>query len=74
MKIKINFLAKLPQDSVYVVYDPPIYKIRLGDYPTRYDASIELPTVVGMGYPDAWIVPDNIVRRKILQIPRSPGQ
>jgi len=74
MNIKTNFLAKLPQDSVYVVYDPPIYKIRLGDYPTRYDASIELPTVVSMGYPDAWIVPDNIVRRKILQIPRSSGQ
>ena len=74
MKIKTNFIAKLPRDSVYVVYDPPIYKIRLGDYPTRYDASIELATVVGMGYPDAWIVPDNIVRRKILQIPRSAGQ
>lgn len=74
MNIKTNFFAKFPQDSVYVVYDPPVYKIRLGDYPTRYDASIELPAVVNMGYNNAWIVPDNIVRRKIITVPRSPGQ
>ena len=74
MNIKTNFLAKLPQDSVYVVYDPPVYKVRLGDFPSRYDASIELPTIVNMGYPDAWIVPDNIVRRKVIQVPRQSGQ
>ncbi len=74
MRMRTNVLAKLPQDSVYVVYDPPVYKIRLGDFPTRYDASIELPTIVDMGYADAWIVPDNIVRRKVIQVPRQSGQ
>ncbi len=74
MTMKANVLAKLPNDSVYVEYDPPIYKIRLGDFPTRYDASIELPTIVNMGYSDAWIVPDNIVRRKVIQVPRPSGQ
>ncbi len=70
LTMRTNVLAKLPHDSVYVVYDPPVYKIRLGDFPTRYDASIELPTIVNMGYTDAWIVPDNIVRRKVIQVPR----
>jgi hypothetical protein len=72
MNMRTNILARLPQDSIYIVYDPPVYKIRLGDFPTRYDASIELPSVVNMGYADAWIVPDNIVRRKIMTVPRSP--
>jgi len=74
MNMKTNVLAKLPQDSVYVVYDPPVYKVRLGDFPTRYEASIKLPSIVNMGYADAWIVPDNIVRRKVVQVPRSSGQ
>jgi len=74
MNMKVNILAKLPQDSVYVVYDPPVYKVRLGDFTTRYDASTELPSIVNLGYADAWIVPDNIVRRKTIQVPRSPGQ
>jgi len=74
MNMKTNFEARFPQDSIYIVYDPPVYKVRLGDFPTRYDASIELPTIVNMGYSDAWIVPDTIVRRRVIQVPRGPGQ
>ncbi len=74
MKMKLDVLAKLPQDSVYVVYDPPVYKVRLGDFPSRYEASIRLSSVVDQGFPDAWIVPDNIVARKLVRVPRTPGQ
>ncbi|HTP12505.1 MAG TPA: SPOR domain-containing protein, partial [Bacteroidota bacterium] len=74
MKMKLDVLAKLPQDSVYVVYDPPVYKVRLGDFTSRYDASIRLSAVVDQGFPDAWIVPDNIVSRKLVRVPRAPGQ
>ncbi len=74
MKMKNEVLAKLPQDSVYVVYDPPVYKVRVGDFSSRYDASIKLSSVVDNGFPDAWIVPDNIIHRKLIQVPRSPGQ
>jgi hypothetical protein len=73
-KMKASVLLKLPQDSVYIVYDPPVYKVRLGDFPSRYDASTKLSGVVDQGYPEAWIVPDNIVRRKTIQVPRTPGQ
>jgi hypothetical protein len=74
MKMKTEVLAKLPHDSVYVVYDPPVYKVRLGDFPTRYDASIKLSSIVDQGFPDAWIVPDNIVTRKVIRVPHAPGQ
>lgn len=74
MKLKIDVLAKLPHDSVYVVYDPPVYKVRLGDFPSRYDASIKLSSIVDQGFPDAWIVPDNIVSRKMIQVPRPPRE
>lgn len=71
MNMKVNFISKFPGDSVYVVYDPPVYKVRIGDFPSRYEASIKLPSIVNMGYADAWIVPDNIVRRKVVQVPRN---
>ncbi|MBI4429921.1 MAG: SPOR domain-containing protein [Ignavibacteriales bacterium] len=62
---------KLGQDSVYVVYDPPVYKVRVGDFPTRYSASQRLPLFIEKGYPDAWVVPDRIVQRKVIRIPRQ---
>jgi len=63
-------LQKLPEDSVYVVYDPPVYKVRVGDFPTRYDASQRLPSLIDRGYPDAWVVQDRILQRRITRIPR----
>jgi hypothetical protein len=69
-KIKANAQPKLPQDSVYVVYDPPVYKVRIGDFISRYEAGIKLPLVVEQGYPDAWIVPDRIIQRKVIQVPK----
>jgi hypothetical protein len=69
-KMKVNTQPKLPQDSVYVVYDPPVYKVRIGDFVSRYDAGVKLPLVVEQGYPDAWIVPDRIVQRRIIQVPK----
>lgn len=54
---------KFPQDSVYVVYDPPVYRVRIGDFPTRLEASRRLPSIASEGYPDAWVVADRIVLR-----------
>jgi hypothetical protein len=51
-------------DTVYVVYDPPVYKVRLGDFPTRLEANQRLPLVQEGGYPDAWVVPDRVIRRR----------
>ena len=62
-------LEKFVGDSIYVVYDAPVYKVRVGDFLNRYEANQRLPEFVEKGYRDAWIVPDRIVQRKIIHIP-----
>jgi hypothetical protein len=57
-------------DTVYVVYDPPVYKVRVGDFTTRLDANQRLPHIQEGGYPDAWVVPDKVVRRKWVPVSR----
>ncbi len=56
-------------DSVYIVFDAPVYKVRVGDFVNRYDASQRLPEFVDKGYRDAWIVPDQIEQRKVVRVP-----
>lgn len=68
---RTSALQKLRVDSVYVVYDSPVYKVRVGDFPSRYDANQRLPLLIEKGFPDAWVVPDRIVQRKITRIPRQ---
>jgi hypothetical protein len=59
---------KFSKDSVYVEYDAPVYKIRVGDFINRYEANQRLPEFIEKGYRDAWIVPDRIVQRKLVRI------
>ena len=61
-------LEKFVGDSVYVVYDAPVYKVRVGDFLNRYEANQRLPEFVDKGYRDAWIVPDRIVQRKLVRV------
>jgi len=68
-------LLQFPKDSVYIVYDPPVYKVRVGDFVSRYQADQRMPEFLEKGYKDAWIVPDRIVRRRVILVPqRSPGE
>jgi hypothetical protein len=62
-------LEKFVGDSIYVVYDAPVYKVRVGDFINRYEANQRLPEFIDKGYRDAWIVPDRIVQRKLVRIP-----
>jgi hypothetical protein len=61
-------LEKFISDSVYTVYDPPVYKVRVGDFVNRYEANQRLPEFVEKGYRDAWIVPDRTVQRKLVRV------
>ncbi len=71
---RTNALVQFPSDSIYIVYDPPVYKVRVGDFITRYEADQRMPAFVEKGYKDAWIVPDRIVRRRrVLVPPGEPG-
>jgi hypothetical protein len=61
-------LEKFAGDSIYVVYDAPVYKVRIGDFVNRYEANQRLPEFVEKGYRDAWIVPDRIIQRKLVRV------
>lgn len=67
---RVMALGRLVQDSVYVVYDPPVYKVRVGDFPTRLEANQRLSVLINNGFPDAWVVPERIVQRKVKRVPR----
>lgn len=45
---------------VYLVYDPPNYKIRLGDFLTREEADDLRREAYRKGYRDAWVVPEQV--------------
>jgi hypothetical protein len=61
-------VQKFLGDSIYVVYDAPVYKVRVGDFVNRYEANQRLPEFVEKGYRDAWIVPDRITQRKLVRV------
>lgn len=67
--IKDIAVGKFINDSVYVVYDAPVYKVRVGDFVNRYEANQRLPEFIEKGYRDAWVVPDRIVQRTLERIP-----
>lgn len=59
------------RNSIYIVYDPPVYKVRVGDYETRFEANQQLTRLVNIGYPDAWVVADRIVLRKTIRVEKE---
>lgn len=49
-----------PEEWFYLVYDPPTYKIRAGNFLNRFQADRFLKELRAEGFRDAWIVPDRI--------------
>ncbi|MBI2619735.1 MAG: SPOR domain-containing protein, partial [Ignavibacteriales bacterium] len=68
---KLTAEGRVGQDEVYVVYDPPVYKVRVGDYVERLEANQRLSKLINQGYPDAWVVADRVIQRKITRIPKE---
>ncbi|HEV8537793.1 MAG TPA: SPOR domain-containing protein, partial [Bacteroidota bacterium] len=64
-----NLEQQLPDEHMYMVYDAPYYKIRVGNFPDRSGANLTLRRLVGLGYKDAWIVPDNVLKRPPPKLP-----
>lgn len=69
--LKSTASLKITEDSIYVVYDPPVYRVRVGDFATRFEANQKLPSIVSKGYTDAWVVADRIIRRKFVRVSRD---
>jgi hypothetical protein len=54
--------VELPAQWVYMVYDAPTYKVRVGDYTNRADANLAVDGFIEKGYKGAWVVPDRVVK------------
>jgi len=54
--------ALLPEEWAYIVYDAPYYKVRVGNFQDRIAANPLLKRLISLGYGDAWIVPDYVIK------------
>jgi hypothetical protein len=54
--------VRFPAEWFYLVYEPPAYKVRVGDFQQRYDADRCAKTLREGGYSDSWIVPDRVLK------------
>lgn len=55
--VRSVFPEELP---VYIEYGAPYYRVRMGDFLTRSRAEQALP-IVRLRFPDAWIIPDQVL-------------
>ena len=61
-QVQIKADSLLPGFNVYLIYDPPYYKVRVGDFRARYEANQAAALILLHGFPNAWAVPDNIFK------------
>lgn len=67
--IRAQLAQQFPDLWVYLVFEAPIYKIRVGDFSNRPEAKSLMDKLSAQGYKKAWIVPDRIIRN---QPPKPP--
>ncbi len=72
MSIRDSLTNAFPDELLYVVYDAPTYKIRIGNYREKSHASSLLKQLNKMGFLDAWIVPDNVLKNPPVKLPDRP--
>ncbi len=72
--MRLTASQHITDDSLYVVFDPPVYKVRVGDFRTRAEANQRLGVIIGEGFTDAWVVGDRIVLRKLVRVPAQLPQ
>lgn len=53
----------------YVIFDPPTYKVRGGNFLDRETAEAYAKLLQDSGYPDAWVVPEKVYKN----IPPRPA-
>ena len=57
---ELRKLRRILPDSLYMVFDAPLYKIRYGNYVTKNDAEISKQFLDKKGYRKVWIVKSRI--------------
>lgn len=58
-EVKIDFTSKFPEMAAYISYQQPNFKVRVGDFRTRFEAQRFLKQLEGQ-YPTMFIVPDEV--------------
>jgi len=58
-EIKVEFSSRYPEVSAYLTYQQPNYKVRVGDYRSRFEAKKLLSELEGQ-YPTTFVVPDDV--------------
>ena len=59
LKVKTNFMGKYPDIPVYLIWQQPNYKVRVGDFRTKIEAQ-GLYNKIKSDYKNAFIVKDKI--------------
>lgn len=63
---KAEFEAAFPDEWFYQTYQAPTYKLRAGNFLTRFEAERFARLLTDQGYREAWTVPETVFR--------SPGK
>ena len=59
---KAEVELRMPGEWFYLEYDPPTFKIRAGNFLTRYDAERFARVLAQEGYPTSWAVPQRVFK------------
>jgi hypothetical protein len=66
---KAEVEAAIPQERIYLDFDPPAYKLRAGNFLTRHDADRFVRFLADRGFSGAWAVPQRVLKNP----PPSPA-
>ena len=66
LKAKLIRKTAMP---VYISFEPPNYKVRVGNYQTRKEADVAQQTLRALGYRTAWVVQSRVLIRESVSHP-----
>jgi hypothetical protein len=58
-EVKLEFNSRYPDIQAYITYQQPNFKVRIGDFRSRFEAQKFLKDIDGM-FPTSFIVPDDV--------------
>lgn len=54
--VQAKFIKLFPEEKIYSAFDEPYYKLRTGNFTSRYDASKYLQKILDKKFKSAWVV------------------
>ncbi|HPY82137.1 MAG: SPOR domain-containing protein [Bacteroidales bacterium] len=66
LAVRNQFLAKYPDLEAYIIYQPPIFKIRIGNFRTREEAYYYYTKIIN-DYAASYLIKDQIFLPKLFE-------